>query len=260
MALMARSPYRTVRADGFFWTHVPERDVSFYRNDWLYQRQVVGFSSPITNIGPLVYLGHDDIQPGGMFPLHPHRGIEVLSYILSGRIEHEDTTGAKGWLTPGELGHMVAGRGVRHSERNPDGSLLSLFQIFVLLDDAHADVEPSYRRLSAEAIPRTTRNGVTTYFLLGEGGALSTHMPVELERHVFMERGSEIESSLPAGSEALIYSDAGTLDVEVDGVSVTLAPRDELVLELNISVPLRIRALEPAQGVVVSAPALEFNS
>ena len=259
MALIAPSPYRTVNAEDFRWTHVPERQVSSFRNDWLHQRQVVGFDSPITNVGALVYLGHDDIQPRGMFPMHPHRGIEVVSYILSGRIEHEDTTGAKGWLTPGELGHMVSGRGVRHSERNPDDSLLSLFQIFILLDAANRYVEPSYRRFDADAIPQAADEGVTTFRLLGDGAALTTHVPVAISRYVFQD-GSETARSVEAGSETLVYADAGTLEVEVGDVSVTLAPRDELVLELDATVPLRIRALGPAQGVVVSSPVLAFNN
>jgi redox-sensitive bicupin YhaK (pirin superfamily) len=259
MALIAPSRYRTVKAEGFRWTHVPERHVSAFRNDWLLQRQVVGFDSPITNIGALVYLGHDDIQPRGMFPMHPHRGIEVLSYILSGRIEHEDTTGAKGWLTPGELGHMLAGRGVRHSERNPDDSLLSLFQIFILLDAANRHAEPAYRRFDANAIPQSTDKGVTTFRLLGEGAALTTRVPVEISRYVFQD-GSEQARSAESGSETLVYTDAGTLEVAIGDVVVTLAPRDELVLELDATVPLRIRALGPAQGIVVSSPTFDFNN
>lgn len=259
MALIVPSPYRTVAADGFRWTHVAERNVSAFRNDWLLQRQVVGFDSPIANIGALVYFGHDDIQPRGMFPMHPHRGIEVISFILDGCIEHQDTTGATGRLAAGELGHMVAGRGVRHSERNPGDSTLSLFQIFVLLDDANRGADPSYRRFRANEIPAVTTNGVAALRLLGDRGAVATNSPVEMTRYV-LDGDSEASQSLDTRAEALVYADSGTLTVEVGTVTVTLAPRDELVLELDEPVPLRIRAVGPARGVVVAAPTLGFSN
>lgn len=256
MALLVPSPYKTLRAEGFRWTHVPEEHVSTFRTRWLLQRQVVGFDSAITNVGALVYLGHDDIQPGGTFPMHPHRGIEVVSYILSGQIEHEDSTGAKGKLTAGEMGHMIAGHGVRHSERNPDNTLLSLFQIFVLLDAASRFVEPSYQRYGADAIPHTYENGVTTVGLIGENAALKTRLPVDIRRYKW-EKEAVVLREAKEGEEVLVYADAGTLEVSIGEVTATLAPRDELVLEVDATLPLRIRALEAAQGIVVASPVLK---
>jgi len=255
MALHARSPYRTVEAVGVRWTHVLQPDVSYYRNEWLFQRQVVGFDSPITNIGALVYCGHDDIEPGGMFGMHPHQGIEVISYILGGRIEHEDTTGAKGWLVAGELGHMVAGKGVRHSERNPDDELLSLFQIFVLLDPEHRYMEPSYQRFDADALPVESTDGVTRRRLVGEEGAIRMHMPVEITRFEF-EPGGVWNQELRAGDECVVYADRAPLSVSVGGVHVELGARDELVLELSAAVPLSVHAEDASSGLIVTSPAL----
>ena len=69
-----------------------------------------------TNWGALRVFNDDTILGGGAFPTHPHRDMEILTYVLEGAIAHEDSTGARETLTPGELQHMSAGRGVVHSE------------------------------------------------------------------------------------------------------------------------------------------------
>ena len=78
-------------------------------------------------------INEDRVAPASGFGKHPHRDMEILTYVLEGAVKHEDSTGASETLVPGELQHMSAGTGVRHSEMNPsDSETLHLLQIWLL--------------------------------------------------------------------------------------------------------------------------------
>jgi redox-sensitive bicupin YhaK (pirin superfamily) len=78
-------------------------------------------------------INEDFVAPAMGFGKHPHRDMEILTYVLEGAVKHEDTTGASETLVPGELQHMSAGSGVRHSEMNPsDTETLHLLQIWLV--------------------------------------------------------------------------------------------------------------------------------
>jgi quercetin 2,3-dioxygenase len=78
-------------------------------------------------------INEDYVAPSNGFGKHPHRDMEILTYVLEGAVKHEDTTGASETLVPGELQHMSAGSGVRHSEMNPsDKETLHLLQIWLV--------------------------------------------------------------------------------------------------------------------------------
>jgi quercetin 2,3-dioxygenase len=78
-------------------------------------------------------INEDYVAPSMGFGKHPHRDMEILTYVLEGAVKHEDTTGASETLVPGELQHMSAGSGVRHSEMNPSGKeTLHLLQIWLV--------------------------------------------------------------------------------------------------------------------------------
>jgi redox-sensitive bicupin YhaK (pirin superfamily) len=78
-------------------------------------------------------INEDHVAPSMGFGKHPHRDMEILTYVLEGAVKHEDTTGASETLVPGELQHMTAGSGVKHSEMNPsDSESLHLLQIWLL--------------------------------------------------------------------------------------------------------------------------------
>jgi quercetin dioxygenase-like cupin family protein len=70
----------------------------------------------VRNFTPFLMLDHFRIDPSAGFPDHPHRGQETITYVLKGNVDHEDFTGSKGTLGPGDLQFMTAGRGIVHAE------------------------------------------------------------------------------------------------------------------------------------------------
>ncbi|MSP39933.1 MAG: pirin family protein [Deltaproteobacteria bacterium] len=97
-----------------------------------------------------------DYQAG--FPLHPHRGIETVTYILSGAVKHKDSLGSTGTIGAGDVQWMTAGRGILHEEMpqvRPEG--ISGFQLWVNLAAKEKMIAPRYQNISANEIPQVAR-------------------------------------------------------------------------------------------------------
>jgi len=85
------------------------------------------------SFGHLRVFNHDFIKPGTGFPLHSHRDMEIITYVLRGELEHQDSQGNRGIIKPGEFQVMSAGTGITHAERNPSATEeLELLQIWIL--------------------------------------------------------------------------------------------------------------------------------
>jgi len=99
-------------------------------------------------------INEDYVAPAMGFGKHPHRDMEILTYVLEGAVKHEDTTGASETLVPGELQHMSAGTGVRHSEMNPsDSETLHLLQIWLIPNQMGIPPKYEQKKFSVQEQP-----------------------------------------------------------------------------------------------------------
>jgi redox-sensitive bicupin YhaK (pirin superfamily) len=101
-------------------------------------------------------INEDRVEPGQGFGTHPHRDMEIVTYVLSGALEHRDSMGHREVLRPGELQRMTAGTGITHSEYNPSAEApVHLYQIWILPNQR--GLEPSYEQKSFAADERMNR-------------------------------------------------------------------------------------------------------
>ncbi len=135
--------------------------------------RVFGFSE-VTDFDPFLLL--DDFRsndprtylPG--FPWHPHRGIETITYVLSGTVEHGDSMGNKGAIRAGDVQWMTAGSGIIHQEmpKGDDRGAMGGFQLWANLPASHKMMEPCYREVKHSQIPEiTVESGVSVRIISG---------------------------------------------------------------------------------------------
>src|SRR3954454_18528772 len=123
-------------------------------------------------------INDDKVAAGGGFPTHPHRDMEIITYVLSGALEHKDSLGTGEVLRPGEVQRMTAGTGIRHSEFNPSPTEpVHLLQIWLTPD--RRGLTPSYEQT---AFPEAERRGRWRLVASNDGrdGSVTIHQDADV--------------------------------------------------------------------------------
>lgn len=129
-----------------------------FENDWLSTYWHFSFDNYYdpanVSFGPLRVFNDDVIRPGGGFPQHGHREMEIVTYVIEGQLEHRDNLGNVGAISPGEIQRMSAGTGIQHSEYNASQEKpVHLVQLWIL--PAVKSLKPSWEQQRFEPGDRT---------------------------------------------------------------------------------------------------------
>jgi redox-sensitive bicupin YhaK (pirin superfamily) len=183
-------------------------------------------------------INEDWVKPGGGFGTHPHRDMEILTYVVEGALEHKDSMGNGSVIVPGDVQFMSAGTGVAHSEYNHSRSEdVHLLQIWILPEAE--GLKPGYQQ---EAFPREEKEGRLRLIASRDGrdGAVTVNQDVDLYAALLAPE-AEVSHPLAPGRNAWLQVIRGTVTLNGEALQ---AGDGAAVSEEEA---LRIRASEAAE-------------
>jgi redox-sensitive bicupin YhaK (pirin superfamily) len=155
-------------------------------------------------------INEDHVAPDVGFPTHPHRDMEIITYLLSGALEHKDSLGTGSIIRPGDGQRMSAGRGIRHSEMNASKTEPAhLLQIWIMPDKQ--GYEPSYEQ---KAFPNDEKRGKLRLIASPNGadGSVTIHQDTKLYVSLLLP-GQEVRHELGKGRYAWLQVAKGAVDL-----------------------------------------------
>ena len=177
-------------------------------------------------VGPFVFMDHAgpvklsaekgpnmDVLP------HPHIGLSTVSYLFNGNVTHRDSLGVKQVIEPGEVNWMTAGKGIAHSERFEDPSVLAggqleMIQTWVALPEKDEESDPSFVNYQKDHLPVFEEKGLWMRQIAGEAYGLKSNVPTHsplFYLHVEIEAGHSLQ--IPTGyEERAVYIAHGSLE------------------------------------------------
>lgn len=203
------------------------------------------FDRERTNHGALRVWNDDEIAPNSGFAPHPHREMEIITYVRKGAITHDDSLGNHGRTMAGDVQVMSAGSGIRHAEYNREDETTTLFQIWI-----EPGVEGGKPSWGTKPFPRADRAGEFIALASGFEGDTDA-LPIRAEARVLgatLKAGETAEYRM--GTQRHAYLVAADGRIEVNGVVAD--PRDGVAVT-NETV-LTVKALDDAEVVLVDSP------
>ncbi|MBI3014756.1 MAG: pirin family protein [Candidatus Tectomicrobia bacterium] len=221
-----------------------------FQNDWLssfwhfsfdefYDPNKVAF-------GALRVFNDDTVQPNRGFGTHSHREMEIVTYVISGRVAHRDSTGSQFLIQPGEAQRMSAGTGISHSEMNPDpDEPVHFLQIWII--PAEKGIEPSYEQ---KGFPRDQRQGVLLPIVSGQGipGGLRIHQDTTFYVSCLNSGDSVTHHLASAARKSYLFVIEGKIQLNGE----VLQARD--VARLTAHDDLQIKASESSELILLDLP------
>src|SRR5215469_6270390 len=194
--------------------------------------------------GALRVWNDDEIAPNSGFPPHPHRDMEIITYVREGAITHQDSLGNEGRTEAGDVQVMSAGSGIRHSEYNLEPSKTRIFQIWI--EPTQRGGQPTW---GSKPFPKADRSGKLVTIASGIKGDTDA-LPIRADARVLattLKAGESAEYATGKTRNLYLVPAAGS--VEINGVRVNA--RDGAAISDEAKV--KITALEDSELVLVDA-------
>jgi redox-sensitive bicupin YhaK (pirin superfamily) len=187
------------------------------------------------------------IAPQNGFTWHPHRGLEIYTWVLEGTIHHEDNTGGQGDIGPAEFQRMFAGDYIEHQELNLTDDPVRVIQIWFVADPKYRGLEPHYQQLQRNQLPSQRVGDSTVFNLIGDGSLMEQHMTGRLTATVVDPGGTTQLIAPREGEDLFVYVTDGAGRAEY-GEAHTLGQYDVILARPDMD-----------SATVVAAPDAPLN-
>ena len=231
--------------------HRPFERLGRFDNDWLSARYHFSFSGyreqGRDGWGSLLVWNDDRIRSHTGFPRHPHRDMEIITYIRKGAITHLDHLGNEGRTEAGDVQVMSAGKGIQHEEHNREGGDTELFQIWIWPNEQ--GVKP---RWDQRKFPKAERAGQLVALASGQKGHEGA-LQIFQDATIFgatLKTGQRVTHALGAGRYAYLVPATGKLLVN----GTTAKARDGVAIRDQTSID--IEALEDSELLLADVPPM----
>jgi redox-sensitive bicupin YhaK (pirin superfamily) len=199
--------------------------------------------------GSLLVVNDDWVKPGFGFPPHPHRNMEIISYVRTGAITHEDNKGHKGVTKNGEVQVMSAGKGVVHSEYNRSKEPLTFYQIWIKTNTMN--IEP---RWESKKFPNKAVEDALPMLVSGYSDDKNKALFIHQKARIFggkIRKGNVIEHAIE--HQAYVLASDGRFEINDNEFPKTLNKGDGA--EVTKSKTITISALTNCEIVIIDAAA-----
>jgi quercetin 2,3-dioxygenase len=181
--------------------------VQHHQNSPIHIAGMVLDPNNMNEFDPFLFLAEDFFQKGS-FDFHPHRGIETVTYVIEGKLNHEDNKAGKGELLPGDVQWMTAGKGVIHIEDPAEGETVHSLQLWVNLPREHKLTEPRYQNLRSADMPVRKEDGALIRIFSGSSGGVESqtknYVPVTMVE-INLEQDATVSQDLPGEFNGFMY-------------------------------------------------------
>ena len=169
-------------------------------------------TTKLRSIDPFILLDEFYAEQPAGFPDHPHRGFEVVTYVLEGSFIHRDSEGNKETVEEGGVQRITTGKGIVHSEMPGTKGMNHGLQLWVNLPQKLKNATPSYQNVPPSSIPIKREEGQTVRVIVGEGSPVLLQTPV-VYLDITVEKTKISKQKINKGFNALVYTLEGVLEL-----------------------------------------------
>ncbi len=242
MVNIQQSPFSTAVQPGFIRRPAPYQHFSaeafplINPIHWLTSHFAVGGWSPLQRLSGMLTAHMTRIAPRNGFTWHPHRGLEIYTWVLEGKLYHEDTTGGAGEIGTGELQRIFSGEWIEHQELNLWDDPARVIQIWYAADPSTRGLDPHYQQVRQGELPQEQEGDARIYRLIGDGSPMQQHMLGRLSAtHLPAGGQTTLEAPRP-GEDVFVYVTDGAGQAGAD----TLGQYDVILAQPDApDIPLR---------------------
>ncbi len=196
---------------------------------WLHSHFAVGGWSPLQRLSGMLTAHMTRIAPHNGFTWHPHRALEIYTWVLEGDLYHEDSTGGKGIIHAGEFQRMFAGDYIEHQELNITDDPVRVIQIWFIADRRYQGLEPHYQQLEQAMLPVRQLGDASVFSLIGDGSPMDQHVAARLTAATLTANGTTTLEAPRSGESLFMYITDGVGQVEQGGATYNVGQYDVIL-------------------------------